>query len=333
MYDLGLTSLKLIYGTGIFLIDFICCTFLICMSKWFIEPRKYSLVTCFSAGILISASFIQLLGEAEKNPSIDTDGPAKGFPVVHFLCAMGFVLTMIVQQVMLAIGSKLDNMQRGKQASNITDSPLMVKSESSSTLDADSMEEPTPNYYRRQYKIATILFFTLIICEGLMSGITLGLQQSRSNASTMFLAIISHDWIENLICQFNLLNTIPVSSLKKRKTKFLLTLVNVFSSGINLIGICIGIAIFYKIDPALLVKLSSGSIAFTSGCFVYIASVEMIAKELPDTAHFMGFRIDFNPSEIQNKTSKARSIVEKLICTIFGFAISASVSYFFSRRE
>jgi zinc transporter ZupT len=336
MYEINLITLKILYGLTVFTIDFLCCSLLIWLSKLFIQPRNYSIITCFSAGVLISAAFIQLLGEAEKNPSIDTDGPATGFPLVHFLCAIGFIVTMVVQQLMIAIGSKIQQKKMEKRVISLDDS-LSYTLMKDRDPDSQNNEDEETIERRKNMKMVAILFVLVAVTEGFLSGMTLGLQTSKSNVTTMFLAIVSHDWIESLITMFNLINTMDQATARKRSSKLKLMALNMLLSSINLIGICAGLVVYYKVDKLLLDKLASGSIALTSGCFFYIATVEMISKQLPDTAHFMGFKfelvteMDDTESVNRSKSSKAKTILIKLASTLAGFTVSASVCYVFSR--
>ncbi len=319
MAQLSLIGLKLLTGFVVFALDLSCASILIFLSKWFIRKRNYAIISCFSGGMLLSASFVQLLWDAEKSPSIDTDGPDKGLPLVHILCGCGVIFTLMIQQIMIAISQAIQNKTIKGHLQSSGENIVELRE-----VDSEGIQiiEDYDGIRRKAYYVA-VLFYSIALIEGLISGCTLGLQMNRGSVITMLIAIASHDWIEVMICMFNFLSATSPNELKGRKHKAIMFLLACGASSINFVGIGIGIGIQGLMTEEMLFKIASGATAFTSGCFLYISLAEMLSKQLPDTGHFMGFKIVLSDQDEVSTESKPKFIIFKLIATTLGFVASA----------
>src|SRR5688500_684466 len=96
-------------------------------TSWFAHnSSNMSRITCLASGIMLGTALLQMLSSSEKQPSVDSDGPDFGFPIVHFLCALGFSVTVILQWVIENVRKRRSGEKEQLTHANPTEWVLMA---------------------------------------------------------------------------------------------------------------------------------------------------------------------------------------------------------------
>ena len=287
----SLILVKVASSMIIFLWDFLAGCLPIWFRKFFRESnRNMSIAKCIAGGILLCSSLLQLLNNAEKQPSIDPDGPSIGFPIVHFMCGTGFLFIMLVEYGIASIqapnarkmGLFFDMIpvsRTGNVTISIHPSHLshrrqreLLSDDNDDDEDDDGTSTVTTVKQKCLHFSSSHIFFMVLCMESFMTGLTIGMQTESSKIWIFTLVIICHDWAEaiSLIIYF-------MEIIKKNKWFYLLLAVYASSTSI---GIYTGIGLMSVINSEHSDLVASALSAFTAGTFIFIATIEMIAKEL-----------------------------------------------------
>jgi len=85
--------LKFVSCIAVFACSFIGGVIPIRLQAWFSSPKTLSLANCLSAGILLGASLIHLLYDAEHEQNFE-------YPFAHLCAGAGFFLAFILEKVL-----------------------------------------------------------------------------------------------------------------------------------------------------------------------------------------------------------------------------------------
>jgi zinc transporter ZupT len=281
---INILLLKGIFAICIFLADFIGGILPIFFIKYFISYKLLDYFNAIGGGILFGVSLLQMLSAAESNPSIDTNGIDIGFPIVHFISAIGFFFTFFIQWCM-GFMKKRNNTKNG--FNNLVEEEELQFRERSVTIEMQQFKEGLPD----QTIISPTSFILLIvlIIESILTGITIGIQDIPSTIYILFFAVISHDWIESMVLTLSFFET----SLDMTSKKTLILISFSFSISTS-IGIVIGCFILSFMHIYTVQLLASGFLSFASGTFLYISTIDMIKKSIDLTNFsFKSFYLSF----------------------------------------
>lgn len=244
----------------------------------------FQLGNMLSGGVMLSAGFCHLLPTALKE--INHDSHSR-FPLAPFLCALGYLLTLIADQIAETMVHHTQHKSESKvpTADNSVelsiesngkinnregdDTSLLNRSKTNSlALEVGNFgERLSPGQPRVSFLTAVLLSFALSI-HSVLEGAALGSQTSAKRLGEVFLAIVAHKGLAAYALGASLID----SETSFRKF-FLITLKFSLASPI---GIFLGLA-----------SGKGGAIlsAIASGTFLYVAMMEVIPKELEGFEH------------------------------------------------
>lgn len=266
--------LKVLFAICIFAVDFIGGCVPIFGTKYFVN---YGFIldyfNAFGGGTLFGVSVLQMLSVSQMKPSIATDNMNTGFPLVHFIACSGFFFTFFIQWWIKTM--------RDRDAKRIRANSMFPEDDSdfrerSGTLEMMVISEDAP-VASPISPTSFILLFVLIL-ESILTGITLGIQEDSRNIYIMFFAIISHDWIESMVLTLSFFEALQDMSSKKR-----LIAITFFFSISTSVGIVMGLFVEHFISLYNIQMAASVFMAFASGTFFYISTIDMLSKSIQST--------------------------------------------------
>jgi zinc transporter ZupT len=326
---------KLILGCLIISVDIIGIVLPIIFSKWMLKRSNLSAIVCVAGGLLFSTSVLQLLSEAEgSNDVIDKDGNAGGFPLIHFIAVLGFICTMLSQNIMKIIKER-------KLEVGLKYEVLSGKTEIYSFTEINLKEGENELEEKRQDRSLAYIFFIVSLIESILSGLSIGLQQKDKSLFVLAISIISHDWIEAMVL------VISFFPIRNRKDQYYVAKYSAAFCLATPLGIILGSLLVSYVSQYIADVLSGVSIAFISGVFMYISIVEMISKEFHESSFSYGINLNeeepeensdnsklvtslFGKCNFFNEGQKAKSILERTLFLIVGFILSTGLIYIMS---
>ncbi|PRW20415.1 serine threonine phosphatase 2A regulatory subunit B beta-like isoform B [Chlorella sorokiniana] len=235
----------------------------------------YVLGNMLSAGVMVSAGFCHLLGEALRAM------PKIRFPLATFLCGTGYMLTLVADKVVASATGGHSGCGHahglGAKQGPAADSCCAVEV----LAGVDIMERGDGKYsgsggVGRSVSFLTAMLMGVALCfHSLLEGAAMGAQPTISNSVHIFIAIVSHKGL----AAYALGSSIVDSEASMRRF-WSVVLPFTFASPI---GIFIG---YIASDVAKGVGAACIS-ALASGTFLYVAYMEVIPKELRDPSHMV----------------------------------------------
>lgn len=362
-----LTISKLVCSAVTFTQNMIFCLLPVWTKRLFSNNRNVSIAKCLSSGMLFSGSLLQLLSESEKSPSIDTDGPNLGFPLVHFIFLCGFMSMLIMEYTIVSlnapsgkihgvsyditprmiIGGITISVQKISQAeeddnTNYTyeGSPLVIRNTDDNTTKKHRSLSGSDHQQHAKRGITAYIFFAIVIIESVIAGMTMGTQPTPERVWILLISSVVHDWAESLSAAVYLLGDMKYHRVPKS-----IYMMFILLSSATSIGIGIGAYMENVMNETLASKVSSAFMAYTAGTFIFISTVEIMAKELstsyviPDPIIENAVRgedsemlsIDEEKKKTVMSPSEAeqtrKEILTKLITICIGSAIPSVISF------
>jgi len=229
----------------------------------------FSLGNMLSAGVMVSAGFVHLLGDAIE------DMGRTDFPVAPLLCATGLLMTIVADAFASSLAQEDTDTQAKPHAGTCCESGYKAMD---TVLGSASAGSPRPAGQRTQSK-PTVSFVTaaLLGCalafHSVLEGAALGAQETVERTTDVFIAIAAHKGL----AAYALGSSLVESKASTSKTWSVL----MFFSFATPVGIVAGL---------LLSEVSTGTAsaacsALASGTFLYVALMEVIPNELQHKEH------------------------------------------------
>jgi len=277
--------LKIISLFVIFIVSLIGGIIPIQLAGWFADQSKtISYANCLSGGVLLGASLVHLL--------VDAEDVAFDYPLAHLCCGVGFFAAFILEKILFShdhghdfhdnqdTSNQKDVIELKSLQNEKEDSQNMVI-QSQQALEEDEMQEisitePLQIQEKRlphailNHSTGYILFSVLAL-ESFISGSALGFSETSLGVLVLFIAIVTHCWAE----AFALCSNFLKSRMQKKK---LYGWIILFST-VTPVGIVFGMTLESILQGQLAKIISSILISIAAGTFLYIAIVEIIISE------------------------------------------------------
>jgi len=221
----------------------------------------FQLGSMFSGGVMLSAGFCHLLADSLEV----LQNEYEDFPVGPFLCASGFLITLMVDQMAerYAVGKPQDE-----------ENPLLLNDEVADEEAArvpfckDTVEEPA------RVPFYTAILLTLSLClHSYLEGLALGTDDEIQSSFNIAVAILAHKGMAAYALGACVIDSNVSSGM-------FWTILGTFSLA-SPVGVMIGYAISEYSDSVTSSSLS----ALASGTFLYVAMMEVIPNELQEKGH------------------------------------------------
>lgn len=209
----------------------------------------FQLGSMFSGGVMLSAGFCHLLADALEVLQEEIED----FPVGPFLCASGFLVTLMVDQIAEDYGT--------------------AKSPDEST--ANLLDEESAHHEdKARVPFYTAILLTVSLClHSILEGLALGTDDDIESSINIAVAILAHKGMAAYA-----LGACVIDS--KASNQMFWTILGTFSMA-SPVGVMIGYAISEYSDSVT----SSALTALASGTFLYVAMMEVIPNELQSKGH------------------------------------------------
>lgn len=274
-------------------------------TEWFYLKNGINKFNCFFGGILFSSAISQMLTESESDPDINTLAPSNDYPLAHFLTTAGFFLTMLMQWLIEGIKRQKhqqDAMSKMDSVGDILDNSQEMEMETESGYAQSRKKDQS----KSQPNILTL--FIVFGFESALMGTAIGIQRKSSIVIILTLSSASTDWIQAVLFSLAIITAFSTTELRnKNKRKILFY--SVFYCVVNGFLMVLWI-IAFSLAPWTegLKKYSSVILALLSGCFAYIACIDVISHEIHD-------------SKITGGYPSLRELIFKLSQFFFGMLI------------
>jgi len=230
--------------------------------KTSIRDRVLGIANAFAGGLFLSAGFIHLLGETHD--VLDAEIPG-ALPFALFLSSLGFLATFFFEKVFFADYHTHDSGDRLLLKNNTDEGEKHY-----GTSEIISDKEQHKQHIASHPWVPYILLIVLS-AHSMISGIAIGVQSNVDSALPLFIAIVSHKWIEAIAVSVSLMRM----DLPRKKFLILIIVYTMMEP----IGLVIGTVIttFLGKDSTYLIEAVAGAIA--SGTFIYVATMDIMIEE------------------------------------------------------
>jgi len=221
-----------------------------------LKKRLLSFGNCFAGGVFFAIGFLHLLAES-GDLMHDTLHPE--FPFSYILSISGFMAVFFVEKILLAGHHHAD--------------PYVTLDEKSKDENKyGTLEEGVHSNDTDQGMFAYILTFVLSV-HSLISGVALGMDNVTTTLISLFVAIISHKWIEAFALGVAI-NKVQTPDLIPRTFKLIL-----LYSLMEPLGIVIGLILSTHLSEDQLLITQAFVLGLASGTFIYVAVVDILPSE------------------------------------------------------
>jgi len=238
-------------------------------SRW---QTTISLLSCFSGGVFIGACFLdlipdvdkifqQVLEDVKKEYGITTD-----FPVVPFIVVVGFMLILIIEQTVLHFQ---DEKHEPEDEQPIVDASGEV---SDNIVPNQRGHQHIHQFESEHSNLRSLLLLLALSFHSVFEGLAIGLQNSKEDMLTIFVAVMMH----KAIMAFSLGLNIAQSSFS---VKAFIASSLVFSLASPLgVGVGIGLS---GLPASIPQRICNGVLqGIAGGTFLYITFFEVLPSEL-----------------------------------------------------
>eukprot|EP01087_Luapelamoeba_hula_P015458 TRINITY_DN4624_c0_g1_i1.p1 TRINITY_DN4624_c0_g1~~TRINITY_DN4624_c0_g1_i1.p1 ORF type:complete len:401 (-),score=65.70 TRINITY_DN4624_c0_g1_i1:24-1226(-) len=262
-----------------------------------LRDRLLSLGNSMAGGLFLGAGFVHLLGEAAATLSYELGETYESYPLAMILAPLGFLLAFFVEKVMLSgwndapadhhsenpYGTFVEERDSSLSTAEdfvVSDKAPIVQAEEAAIRHRKAEHSHGGGDHDHAHMQALIdrpnsfLPYILVIVlsfHSIFSGLAVGVQRDVSSALPVFVAIISHKWIEAFALGVTLL---------RAKASFFTTikLIGIFSLTTPL-GIVVGVALASVIDGSAGNIVTAIFTALAGGTFIYVAVVDILIPE------------------------------------------------------
>jgi len=225
-----------------------------------LKKKLLSYGNCFAGGVFFSIGFVHLLSESSD---LMHDIIQPTFPLSFILSISGFMAVFFVEKVLLSSHHSTTYANLESTAETKT---------GSSRDNYGSLEEDNHHNLAQMGTFAYILTFVLSI-HSLISGVALGMDRNLSTLLSLFVAIISHKWIEAFALGVAI-NKAQSEDLIPRTFKLIL-----IYSIMEPLGVIIGLILSSHLPDRDLLITQAFVLGLASGTFIYVAVVDIIPAE------------------------------------------------------
>jgi zinc transporter ZupT len=306
---------KIGVGSVLFVVDLIAGWIPLFFTRYFIDYHLIDYFNSFGGGILIGVSLLLMLSASEMNTQIDPSKWVGGFPTVHFISTLGFFFTFFIQWCIKSMRdcewrkAKLKRSRSGSNRHYIGLKTIVGAEDRAHDDEKDAVKDEEEDTAIENMDIRTtlchhpksFLLVIILIVESILTGLTIGVQDSKSTLYILFFAVISHDWIESIILIFSFWELVQDMSYKK--TMMLISFCFAVSTPLGILG---GVFVSGWIPEAFIQLSSKIFLSFASGTFLYVSTIEMLARSI--------------------RTTKFSLLC--FILALFGFSLSSALLYF-----
>eukprot|EP01095_Lingulamoeba_sp_RSL-Kostka_P004203 TRINITY_DN152_c3_g1_i2.p1 TRINITY_DN152_c3_g1~~TRINITY_DN152_c3_g1_i2.p1 ORF type:complete len:316 (+),score=51.91 TRINITY_DN152_c3_g1_i2:68-1015(+) len=224
-----------------------------------IRNRILSIVNTFAAGVFLASGFVHLYAEGIEILSEEIDDDIIE-SLITVLPPVGFVITLFVDKILF---NTEHSHSHNEESEPEYDEKWDLKEKSTGSYDHQNGSGKTKATY--------ILIFVLSF-HSLLAGIVIGASNELETIIIVFLALISHHWIESF--------SLGVNVYKQNFVfKKFFTLISIFSI-MAPVGIIIGVVIYFIIPEDLQSLFEGILLSITAGSFIYVAIVDILLEEL-----------------------------------------------------
>jgi len=263
---------KVLSASIIFALDLVSSYVPFIFKGVFAQSRNMSVAKCVSGGVLLCSSVLQLLSTAENGLGdniISTD-----FPVIHFTFSLGFMSMLLIEYGMASVYAPTSN--KVKQSRVMTPVSKIEGVIISMSMRNDTDDETDKDAKHAPVSFTAYVFLFIVALETIVAGMTIGVQNDTDSVWIILIAVVSHDWIEAISLSLYFIEAHSQSLDSHRKRIYVI--LAVFSS-CTPIGVFIGMLIGNSVSAHASDVIASILAAFMAGTFLFIATIEMIAKE------------------------------------------------------
>jgi hypothetical protein len=298
---------KIIAGAVIVVVNSLGVFLPLFYSEWFLLQKGLSRFNSLFAGILFSTSMIQMLSDSERTPSVDSDGPDHGFPIVHFFLGVGFLLTMAMQWTIEGVKRFHHNRKALETMSKVDILPNLDHSELIYEQGYRSPKSHQPNLW-------TLL--SVFLVEGVLTGSAVGIQTRSASVIILTLSAASTDWIEAVIFSMS----IAVAFLEVEKDRRSAIKYAVLYLVTNIFATVFWIILFSSISLTDNIEVYASIVtSLLSGSFLYITCIDLLAKEIHEC-------------EINGSYPNFRQLLIKMSMFSVGFLFVTAIVYLEDRE-
>lgn len=258
-----------------------------------LKKRLLSFGNCFAGGVFFAIGFLHLLAESTETMH-DTINPP--FPLSYILAVVGFFGVFFIEKVLLS-----GHHHHQTSYTNLEEKGKPVD-------DAYGTFEEGQHSHESSGLFAYILTFVLSL-HSLVSGVALGMDKNFTTLISLFVAIISHKWIEAFALGVAI-NKVQIDDVIPRTLK-LITLYSFMEP----MGIIIGLILSTHLNEEQLLTTQAFVLGVASGTFIYVAVVDIL------------------PSEFSEKDNNDKDKYWKFLLLIFGVGVICVVVSVFTHSH
>lgn len=218
------------------------------------KKRLLSYGNSFAGGVFFAIGFLHLLSESDD---LMRDTIKPNFPLSFILALIGFVGVFLLEKVIFA---------------HHHHTPYATMKDEEEDKYGTFEPENSHSHAEQSGLFAYILTFILSL-HSLVSGVALGMDSNLSTLISLFVAIISHKWIEAFALGVAI-NKVQSEGHLARTLKLVLTY-----SAMEPLGIIIGLILSLHLSEDNLLVTQAFVLGIASGTFIYVAVVDILPSE------------------------------------------------------
>jgi len=234
--------------------------------------RLLALANAFAGGLFLGGGFVSMLGEAiETSERASSARRPALFPLA--LCPLGFGAAFFTEKVVFHQHHRQDDQHSPRV-------PRMPSLYGSCDPDHHAEQDPLqagglPLRADGRHAPLTEMLIAVLSLHSLITGISLGLQESLSSAIPIFMSLALHKSVEALALGVNLVRT------GKTGVAFLTPLI--LFAAMEPAGVLLGWSLSAVLDGRM--AAATGILtALASGTFIYVATVDVLLPEFEVSA-------------------------------------------------
>lgn len=242
-------------------------------------PVVLSLMSSFSAGVMLTTGVCHILAEAtETMVNQYDDGARERYRPAFVVCVGGYVLMVLVQRGLFHLqhghghghGHGPAEGEEEKKTSPI-EPPAVVAADVAAEEGTSPVTAAPASEVSTSALATSLVLLVAFVIHSVVEGMALGLQTTKEGVLLVFVAIVVHQWAEDFTYS---LSTGGGSMKLPPYVRFILSTCEALSCPV---GIAIGWGIGVKSSKVANAYL----LAFSSGTFVMISCTEVVPETLP----------------------------------------------------
>jgi len=278
---------------GLLAITSVCGAFPLLLRRLVVSSerrdRLLSLGNAFAGGLFLSGGFVHLLGEAADTFEHEVgEGVYQEFPFALVLCPFGFALAFFVEKVIFLrdqniVAIDYDNNSNKPYGSFGTPQEEEHHHDHSVVhIEHHHEHKPEESGHHEHHAhflevnggtnpLMPYILIAVLSLHSVIAGIAVGIQEDLTSAVPIFVALISHKWIEAF--------ALGVSLLRANKPVFLFFKFLAVFSSMGPLGLVIGSTLYVFLEGDAGTVITALLTATASGTFIYVAIVDILLEE------------------------------------------------------